>query len=190
MRKAPLFVILLTAALCAPDASAKNRDKAWEFGAFVTHVDGDRVSASVDNSFSGGIRIGYNFSSRVEAELMISANSSEVAGRDADFVRAIGVITGNFLTDRETRTIPFVTAGLGVINETRDAFTDRSTGKRVLESFDSAAVLTLGVGARTFFNENWAIRYEVRYAHHDTFEVSQDEFFVAIGATWMVGGLN
>lgn len=186
MRKAPLFWMLTASLLLAPQAEAKNRDNAWEFGAYVSHLDGDR-GEGVDNSVGFALRAGYNFSAKVEAELFLSRSSTEVFGNDAEFVRAMAVITGNFLTDRDGSLVPFVSAGLGVVNETIDAFRD-SGGNQVPESFDSAAIITLGVGARNFFTDNWGIRYEGRYVHHDLFEEGQNEYIVAAGVTWLVGG--
>ena len=249
MRKALVILLLIAAIAIVPTAEAKNRDKSWEFGAFVANIDGDR-GALVDNGIAAEIRIGYNFSSKIAAELSFSDENTEQGrtgdlvalgtpeipeipcpatildstpdcvtmvessspdlDKDVTFRRAVLAITGSFLTDRETRTIPYVTAGLGFIQETRADFpfdldyevsTDhdgdpntlrlkqtRSVSSESLESFDSSAVLTLAVGARTFFTDNWAARYEVGYAHHDSFGANQDEYMVKVGITWVVGG--
>jgi len=187
MRKAPLFLTLIASLMFLPAAQAKNRDKSWEFGAAVGHMDADGGSG-IENSVGPLIRAGYHFSAALEAELSLSSTSTDVDGHDADFLRAMICITGNFLTDHETATIPYVTAGLGVINETIKGYTDKATGDEILESFDSAAILTLGVGARTFFSENWGIRYEARYNHQNSFDQNQDEYVVSAGVTWIVGG--
>jgi hypothetical protein len=181
MRKAPLVLAVIPLFLFASAAVAKNRDKAWEFGAFVTHIDGDR-GAGVDNEIAGEIRAGYNVTSKVEAELSINLASGETGGRDTSYLRTAALITGNFLTDRETPWIPYISAGLGIINETVDA-TDT-----LPEAFDAGTILTLGVGTRYFWNDNWGGRFEIRYNHHDAFEENQDEYVVGLGATWMVGG--
>lgn len=129
---------------------------------------------------------------------------------DDHFFRAILSITGNFLTDRDTRTIPYITAGFGIIQEKRDGFPftadlvesvdhdmDPNTPRQnttvthhsdVFESFDASAILTLGVGARTFLSDNWGVRYEARYNHHDSFDAVQDEYVISAGVTWVVGG--
>ena len=103
--------------------------------------------------------------------------------------------------------IPFISAGLGVIQEDRDnlpiqvskqdcdmngnnCVTAIVPGTYNEARFDTGSLLTFGVGARTFFTENWAIRYEVRYFHHDTLETNQDEFSLGVGATWVIGGQN
>jgi len=124
---------------------------------------------------------------------------------DVSVLRAAFVITGNFLTDRETRTVPYLTAGLGVIQETREGysyeftvrntpdpnmplnFTDRVETARIDERFDSSAILTIGVGARTFFTDNFGVRYEVRYLHHDSFDELVDEYVTSVGVTWVLG---
>jgi len=186
MRKAPLFLTLIASVMFLPAAHAKNRDHAFEFGAGFAHVDADR-HAGIENSTGPTLRFGYHFSAKLEAEVHVGFSSTDVHGHDADFLRTAALITGNFLTDRETRTIPYVSAGLGVINETIKKYKD-SNGNEVLESFDSAALLTLGVGARTFFSENWGIRYEARYNHQNTFDQNQDEYVVSVGVTWIVGG--
>ena len=187
MRKATLFAtLLLTTVAFVSSIEAKTRDKSWEFGASAVHFD-TAFDAGVDNSVGPELRFGYNFSSKVGTEVQLSSTSTEHDGEDDDFVRAVGVIVGNFLTDRDTKTVPFVLAGVGVIQETRKAFTDGS-GVEVAESFDSSALLSIGVGARTFFTDNWGIRYEVRYNHHDSFTKGQDEYLAAIGISWVVGG--
>lgn len=60
--------------------------------------------------------------------------------------------------------------------------------QRALERKDTGTLLTLGAGARTFFGEWFALRYEARYFHHDTFEVNQDAFEFSVGASFVVGG--
>jgi hypothetical protein len=70
---------------------------------------------------------------------------------------------------------------------TIDPFTDRN-GNRQVEAFDSAALLTLAVGSRYFFNENWAVRYEARYFHHDAFDTGQDVYVLDVGVSWVLGG--
>lgn len=249
MRKAPLSLMLIATLAFAPAAEAKNRDKSWEFGALVGNIDGDR-DGGVGNGISGELRFGYNFSSKVMAELWLSDEHAEQGNtpdfiplaigavplpvcpetfsrttptclasissvspdinKEVDFRRAIVTVTGNFLTDREGNTIPYISAGLGIIQETREGYpfdtqylssaddpndpntirivTLQEGSGKVLESFDSSAVLTLAVGARTFFNDNWGIRYEVAYAHHNSFDVNQDEYAVRVGATWIFGG--
>jgi len=233
MRKAPLFLLLIatvTFVSFVSDVEAKNRDKSWEFGIFVTHLDGDR-SADIENSMGAQVSFGFNFSAKIELELTLAQNrfefeefdrattnaltdvgalaiSEPLPARDETLNRAIFNITGNFLTDRETRMVPYVSGGLGVVQETRDGFPllvniinpadpngqdpnipDRiDTQIEVNETFDSSAVLTLAAGARTFLTDNWGIRYELRYFHHDSFGLNQDDYQIAVGATWVVGG--
>lgn len=233
MRKA-LSLTLIATMLSLPVAQAKNRDKAWEFAAMATNVDGDK-DADIENGVGATLMLGYNFSAKLEAELSLTTNTVDFSAvddaltalleipeadlengrvegpipeREDSFLRAVLQITGNFLTDRETRFVPYISAGLGVIQETRDAFPvainyvnpadpnglDPNIPNRItiqqnaLESFDSSAILSLSVGARTFFSDNWGIRYEVRYNHHDSFDASQDEYQITAGVTWVVGG--
>ncbi len=196
MRKAPLLLLAMTGIVSIPDAEAANRDKSWEFGAGVNYVDGatsgpaasdpSEFEPQVDNAGGYGLRVGYHVTAKSEVEFLVQMNSTDVGGRDADFLRASFGVVGNFLTDLDGSTIPYLTAGLGIIQETRDAVTVE--GVEVLEAFDASTVLTIGFGARTFFNENWGIRYEARYYHHDNFDESQDEYVVDVGVTWILGG--
>lgn len=57
-----------------------------------------------------------------------------------------------------------------------------------LDRRDTGTLLTLGGGARTFLVDWFAVRYEVRYYHHDTFEINQDAFEISVGASFVVGG--
>jgi hypothetical protein len=52
----------------------------------------------------------------------------------------------------------------------------------------TGTALTMSAGARTFLADWFGIRYEVRYFHHDTFNVNQDHFEASVGATFVVGG--
>ena len=187
MRKVQLFALMLLATVAlVSNVEAKNRDKSWEFSAGAMHFDTARETG-VSNAIGPEIRFGYNFSSKVEAEFQYSRVSTDHDDQDDDFARYTVVVIGNFLADRETRFMPFISAGLGVIQETRKAFTD-SSGNRVLEAFDSSAILTLAVGSRTFFSDSFGIRYEARYNHHDSFSKGQDEYIIGLGVTWVVGG--
>ena len=186
MRKAPLVLVVIPFILSASALEAKNREKAWEFSALAAHIDGDRGSG-VDNTIAPELRIGYNISDRIETELVIQPASGETAGRDASYLRTTVNVTGNFLTDRETPWIPYISAGLGIITQTIDATTD-SLGNEVLESYDAGGLLTLGVGTRYFWSDNWGARVEARYNHHDAFSENQDEYVLALGVTWLVGG--
>jgi len=241
MRKTYLALVLVVLMIVPTPLVAKNREKAWEFGAMFGWMDTDTPDSDtltkIDNSASYGLRFGYNFTSAVEAEIFADFQSSQAATsadatllfgmpqsqidpnmgeaflgvtggaeeEDVTVLRAVAVITGNFLTDRESNTIPYVTAGLGVVQETRDgysyefavrttpnpnvptSFTDSTRTDKINERFDSSAVLTLGVGARTFFSDNFGVRYEIRYIHHDSFDELVDEYITSVGITWLVG---
>ncbi len=241
MRRA--LCLVLAAGLVLPaTATAKNRDKSWEFSAFASHLDGD-PAVPVDNDFGYGIIIGYDLTAKLGTELLLSQtntsygalpdlatvasesvppnpdpNNRVFAGFGAltprindsvEIFRAIAQVTATFFSDREVRTAPYITAGLGITQETRSPFTfdadyrfedpeispadpNRNVfvpGRReVVEAFDSSAILTIGAGGRTFLTDNWGIRYEVRYYHHDSFDRNQDEFQFLLGATLVVGG--
>ncbi|HET6373233.1 MAG TPA: outer membrane beta-barrel protein [Candidatus Polarisedimenticolia bacterium] len=249
MRKTSLFLLVSAIVVSASPAEAKIRDKSWEFGAFVGHVDGDS-SVGEDNGFSGGLTAAYNFTTKLAAELAVSlenASQSNLFDRPVvqarasvppcsdpvqptdppcfigsgtglntrtdnsnERIRAVVQVVGHFLGDRETSTMPYISAGFGVINETRPEFpfdvnfdvssdddmdtntprviTRQSASGVVTESFDSAALLTLAVGAKTFFSDNMGIRYEARYNHHDLFGEGQDEYQLNVGFAWVVGG--
>ncbi|MFQ5700429.1 MAG: outer membrane beta-barrel protein [Acidobacteriota bacterium] len=193
MRKVPLLLFGIAMLAFVTAAEAKNRDKSWEFGVMGGLIDNDTIDNptidSADNSATVGLRFGYNFSAKLEAEAAIDFANTDEGDSSADFLRGTVAITGNFLTDRETHTIPYLSVGIGVINQKIDAFTD-SMGKMVPEAFDASALLTFAVGARTFFTDVIGARYEARYFHHDTFNENQDEFAVAVGVTFVVGGAN
>jgi len=181
MRKAPLVLVVVSLLLSASILEAKNRDKSWEFAGMVAHIDGDH-SQGVDNTIGPELHVGYNITARTEVELILNTASGETAGRDSSYLRSTLHITGNLLTDRETPWVPFITAGLGIITETIDATETEA------ESFDAGTILTLGVGTRYFWNDNWAGRVEGRYNHHDAHEENQDEYVVALGISWLLGG--
>ncbi len=186
MRKLPAVLLALALILGAAPSEAKIRDKSWELFAFVGNLDhrsGDEITNGVDY----GLSVGYFGTAKVGVETRFSTDEAEFEGNPTTFERAMIELSGNFLSDRDTSTFPYIVAGLGVVSETRDAFEDPN-GVEVLESYDAAAVLTMGLGARTFFHDDWAIRYEARYFHHDLFEASQDEYEISAGVSWILGG--
>lgn len=190
MRKVSLALLLIFAAGLG-SAEAGIRENSWELGASVTHVDGDR-DAGVDNGVGGTIRCGYAISEKLQAEVLFSANSADVdpllgSNIPADFRRGMVNVVGNFLNDRGYKHVPYISAGLGVINATVEPFTNRNDDD-VPEAFDSAALLTIAVGSRYFFTENWGARYELRYFHHDAFEEGQDIFVIDLGVSFVLGG--
>ncbi len=202
MRTVSLF-LLLTAAAGIGSAEAGLRENSWELGASFTHVDGDR-DAGVDNGTGGTLRCGYSMSEKIEAEVLLLLSSADVnllGVRDipAEFDHGIVQIVGNFLNDRGYKHVPYISAGIGIINVTVDPFTaivgneqtpdpNDTVSEKQPEAFDSAALLSLAVGSRYFFNEDWAIRYELRYFHHDAFDEGQDVFVLDVGASWVIGG--
>lgn len=189
MRKVSLVLLLIAAGLGSAEAGI--RENSWELGASLTHVDGDK-GVGVDNGTGGTVRCGYGISDKIQAEVLFSVNSADVdppLGRNvpADFQRGIVQVVGNFLNDRGYKHVPYITAGIGIVNVTIDPFTNRN-GNDEPESFDSAALLTLAAGSRYFFTEDWGIRYELRYFHHDAFEQGQDVFVIDVGASFVLGG--
>jgi opacity protein-like surface antigen len=242
MRKTSLALVLVILMIFPTSLSAKNREKAWEFGVLYGLMDTDTpdsdVLTKIDNSPSYGLRFGYHFSAAVEAEFFADYQSSEAPtsadtvtffampsdlvdpnmnesfqgvapgtaeSEDVTVLRAGLAITGNFLTDRDGSTVPYITAGLGVVQETRDGFpfeyvvrttpdpnipqdfAEETRSSEVNERFDSSAILTIGVGARTFFTDNFGVRYEIRYIHHDSFDELVDEYLTSVGVTWLLG---
>ncbi len=199
MRKRAIFPVAAAAVMLmmiGTAAEAKNRDGAIEVGLMANYFDTDQFRSDeiepLEKSAGVSFRFGYHFSAALEVEFLGTFQPTENVSktRDVDVIRALILITGNFLTDRDIRTVPYVSAGLGVIQETREAFTPPGGGPEVNEAFDSSAVLTIGVGGRTFLTDNFDVRYEVRYAHHDSFDELQDEFISSVGITWVVGGHN
>lgn len=194
MRKTRFFLALIAMTMLVNLVEAKNREKAWEFSAMGGWMNTDEIDdpevVSSDNSGAIAFRFGYHFSATLETEITAEFNKADTGDSESEFVRAALVLTGNFLTDRDTRTIPYISAGLGVINQTVDAYTLEGPimDTEVGEQFDSAALLTIGFGARTFFNDWFGLRYQIRYLHHNTFEENQDEFLVGFGVTIVVGG--
>ena len=203
MRKSPLFLMLTIALMLATPVEAKNRDGAWEISVMDFSMNPDD-KFDIDNSFGPALSVGYHFSATIEVELFTFFTSTDIEGgigpgpvgnkafgmTEADYLRTTVSITGNFLTDRDGSTIPYVSAGLGIIRETREACDTNAdpSCEPQLESFDSSAALSLALGARTFFTDWFGIRYELRYYHHDSFDLNQDEFAFGFGATFLMGG--
>ena len=187
MRKSHLHLVVIVIAVLGfgSIAEAKTRDKAWEFGGMIQHIDADS-GAFIDNSYGGQLRFGYDFSSKVEMEVVYGFTDTQHLGIDDSFRRTLLLITGNLLTDRDMNTVPYISAGLGIIQETRAPF--NGPMGHVLESFDASAILTIAFGARTFFTDNLGVRYEAAYNRQNSFDLGQNEYVLSAGITWLVGG--
>src|SRR5262249_6518771 len=121
-----------------------------------------------------------------EMELAYGFTDTQRLGHDDSFRRTVLLITGNLLTDRDTKTVPYISAGLGIIQETRAAFT--GPAGPVFESFDASAILSIGLGARTFSTDSLAAGQEAHYNRQDSFDQGQNEYILSAGITWIVGG--
>lgn len=57
-----------------------------------------------------------------------------------------------------------------------------------IDEKDTGALISMAVGARTFFAPWFAVRYEIRYWHHDAFNENQDNLGLMVGASFALGG--
>ncbi|HZE89924.1 MAG TPA: outer membrane beta-barrel protein [Verrucomicrobiae bacterium] len=209
--------VAIVAGLAAVTAApAGIRDKAYEVGVYAGIENGDQRT-SVPSGGSFGIRAGYAFTKKIMAELTVDGfpASRQITERVGDpslpiqqvpietnpsatFVSYMLGLTANFLTERDVKTNPYFNVSLGFVNESRGSsdFTVRTNPNdpnsvisgTVLARKDTGTGLSVSAGARTFLRNNFGIRYEVRYIHHDTFAINQDGFQFSAGATFVLGG--
>lgn len=235
-------VLLLCASLPAP---AGIYDKSFEIGVHGGIQSGD-TNANVSSDSTIGFKFAYAVTQRIMIELAVDRfdTTREITGFAGDpsqpalqqeFSNVSGTeflyvslgLTANFLTETDSRTIPYVSVGLGSAVEERDAAQFCLDLKKDLDpnvasavrcsditpdghvrdpnrnipnpdqevswqtyrqEKDSGTMLSVAVGARTFFGEWFGVRYEARYYHHDTFEMNQDAFEASAGATFVLGG--
>ncbi|MBI3448552.1 MAG: porin family protein [Acidobacteria bacterium] len=207
------FVAGLAAVTATP---AGIRDKAYEVGVYGGVENGDHRT-SVKSGGSFGIRAGYLFTKKIMAELTVDGfpASRDITERVGDpslpvlqvpvqtkpsatFVSYMLGLTANFLTERDTKTNPYFNVSLGFVNESRGSsdFSVRTNPNdpnsvvagTILARKDTGTGLSVSAGARTFLRNNFGIRYEIRYIHHDTFTINQDGFQFSAGATFVLGG--
>lgn len=142
MKRRSVLRIAVAVILCAAtSAPAGIRDRAFELGAYGGITSGDN-NANISSDFSYGVRGAYAFSRKlmVEANLDVFDTDVELEGRAGDrnlpasqvpythetptsfFSYSVG-LTANFLTDKETRTIPYLSVGIGAVQEERTGAT-------------------------------------------------------------------
>jgi hypothetical protein len=216
-------------------------EQSWEFGAYGGIQSGDSdVSVSSDSAF------GFKAAFAINPKIMIEANvdrfdtnrdiegaigNPSIPTQQLEFSHEGGTrflsitlgLTANFFTETDSRTIPYLSVGIGAVRETRDEtqhcidlnelpvnfvtcadINPNGTVKdpnsnisrprsevhwsRSIEQGDTGTLLTMSAGARTFLSEWFGVRYEVRYFHHDAFDINQDAFEASAGVTFVVGG--
>ena len=238
MRRSALLRIAVAAVLCAATVTpAGIRDRGFEAGFYGGQETGD-VDTNIKSHLAYGVKFAYAVNRKLMAELNVDSfnTSFDYIGRagdpsfpvnqvpfsrsvDTDFMSYTLGMTANFLTDREVKTTPYLSVGIGVMTEVRsgtqfcvDIFPQDSTkcsdvkpdGGLVdpnsnkdpngvdwiteIRRRDTGAAVTIAVGGRTFLTNWFAIRYEGRWYHHDTFGNNQDAFQATVGATFTFGG--
>ncbi len=244
----PTRLYLACALLClssSPPAAAAMYDKAFEIGLHGGVQSGDN-NENVNSDSTFGFKFAYALTQRIMIELAVDQfdTTREVTGfagppnqpaNQVPFSNESGTeflylslgLTANFLTESDSRTIPYVSVGLGSAIEERAgsqfcldlkpdsdpnsptavSCSDITPDGRVkdpgqfvpnpdeeiswqtfIDEKDTGTLLTVAAGARTFFSDWFAVRYEARYYHHDSFERNQDAFEASAGATFVLGG--
>ncbi len=187
-----IILILLTLVML-PFAStlAAHKNKSIEiYPYFAQHsIDGD---TSLENTYTYGLRIGFNFSKILEGEFLYAVGDSEAGSYGILYVDPTDLeetpqnvfeedeismwffnFIYNFRTPKENL-VPFIIAGAGRYRIVRefDIF-DAVTGQLVLADPDSgipidtrdsqsSPAFTLGGGIRSYVSKRFAFRFEVR----------------------------
>jgi hypothetical protein len=138
MKRTLLPRIAIAAALCAATATpAGIREKAYEIG-FYGGIENGGNRANVHSNSSYGLKLGYFFSRKLMFEVTVDSydTTRDFEGRAGDptipanqipfthnaatrFTSYTAGLTANFLTDREVKTTPFLSVGVGGVTEAR-----------------------------------------------------------------------
>ena len=178
-----LLVVILAAGLDRTVALARDTDKSWELGAYLSMT---RYAAGtrMDNSNGFGLRGGYHFKAVNELEGSLdlqSANDSKLKGVSYDITKISVDYVRNFLIKGHEKITPFATFGAGLIGFDNGDDNGTSSAYRV------------GGGFKYFFKPRVGFRFDVKLYrwHGDGTVLVRDPFFSAdatFAVTFLVGG--
>ncbi len=180
---------LLVAMLClAGFAQAGQREGAFSISPMVGYhlFEGDQ---STEDGYLGGLSLGYNVSKRWAAELEVRFTDSEtdvngMSDEDLD-VWSVGM-NALYHFNPDGPFVPYVSAGFGGMFFLIDEFQD-----------DEDYMMNWGVGAKYFFSEDTALRFDARHvvdvhSDRDWDQFDRDEHdnnvLLTAGLYWQFGG--
>ena len=183
-RIAPVLLLLaLAIALGAPDATARDTDKSWEFGAYAM---ASRYSNSTnfDSAPGFGVRGGYHLKAIHELEVdfdVATADHSAVPNVEYDVTKYGVSYLRMFLIKGHEKMTPFALFGLGYLTA------DDGTGSA------NSAVYRAGGGFKYWFTPHVAFRFDARIWrwHGNGQLVVRDPFYsfdATFGVTFLAGG--
>ena len=190
MRRLTLMMVAMALLAAGPAAAAEMRQ--FELGVFGGFYFADST-AGVDDDFVYGLRAGIVFTPVHELELVYDRvsttfNSIDVGDLDEEFTSISLRWVFNFPRP-SGRFVPFGAIGIGIMNDEIDP-DDKAilpADKAFKQKEDDDTLLTIGGGFRSFFGDNMALRVEGRLKSFRTFGVSQDNFEITLGLTWVLG---
>ena len=205
-------LILLLVLACIPSAAlAEIGEGKLELGAFL----GEEFFSSgsqADDDFVVGIRAGWRFGQRFEAEMIydfIDTNEKVFHGIIEE-VESLSVrFVWNYWSSANGRARPYVSAGVGDIDVTINTTAlnpaeltqltkgwvsniPKVMGMTPQGSFnDNDTLISVGAGMRVFLKRNTAFRYEIRAKDYEVFDISTTDLELTVGFTvTTLGGKN
>ncbi len=195
MKKIILSLLIVVMLSIAPALAAHKKKSIELYPYFAQHsIDGDTF---LENTYTYGFRIGFNFSKMMEGEFLYAVGDTETDPYDILYVDPFYSVEMpqrvieedeinmwffnyifNFRTPRENL-VPYAIAGVGryrivrefqVFNaETgRPILTDPATGDPInTRDSQSSHAFTLGGGIRTYISPRFAFRFELRAIQYE-----------------------
>jgi len=162
--RAILLIASTLLALAATTASAGNQEGQFYLSPMIGGISFDGKQ-HLETGPVFGARVGYNLSKEVGFEGLFDYASSKgtLTGNKVDFYRYGGEALYHFIPDNTL--VPYIAAGFSGVTFKNDTASDSADHAR--GAFD------YGVGAKYFFNDNMALRGDVRhiiYAHEQTLQ--------------------
>lgn len=151
-RPVGLAIVILGIALGAPEVAARDTDKSWEVGGYLSYMTVDNSSGLQEGS-GFGVRGGYHLKAVHQVEVDIDATTSDhqtLPGVEYD-IRKIGAgYLRNFMVKGHDKVVPFAAFGIGLISY------DNGTDS------DSSIFYRFGGGFKYYFTPRVGFRLDMR----------------------------
>ena len=151
-RRAGLAIVILGIALRAPEVSARDTDKSWEVGAYLSYMTVDNSSGLKEGS-GFGVRGGYHIKALHQIEVDIDALTADhqtVPGLQYDIQKIGAGYLRNFMVKGHDKVVPFAAFGIGLMSY------DNGTGS------DSSIFYRFGGGFKYYFSPRVGLRLDMR----------------------------
>jgi hypothetical protein len=145
-------IVIVGTAVCAPEVPARDTDRSWEVGGYLSYTTVDN-SSGLKEASGFGVRGGYHLKAVHEIEVdfdTTTADDQVLNGIEYDIQKFGAGYVRNFMVKGHEKVVPFAAFGIGLIDY--DNGTDG----------DSSIFYRFGGGFKYFFTPRVGFRLDVR----------------------------